>query len=66
MLSPLTKAQALRSVLKVGALLKPARQNANVLPSQTADTLTEEGNCVLRIPAHNRRQKYRFIQTDAQ
>lgn len=42
MLFSLTKAQTLRSVLIVGALLKPARQNANVLPSGTADTLTEE------------------------
>lgn len=39
MLLLLTKAPAPRSVLFVGALLKPANQSANVLPSQTADTI---------------------------
>lgn len=39
MLLLLTKAPALRSVLTVGAPLKPANQSANVLPSQTADTI---------------------------
>lgn len=37
----------LRSVLVVGALPKPANQSANVLPSQTADAIRQERNCVL-------------------
>lgn len=39
MLLLLTKAPAPRSVPIAGALLKPANQSANVLPSQTADTI---------------------------
>lgn len=35
----LIKAPATRPVLIIGALLKPANQSANVLPSKTADTI---------------------------
>lgn len=44
-------------LLVVGALLKPARQNENVLRSQTADIVTEERNHVPRIPTHSRHPK---------
>lgn len=54
MLLLLIKAPAPRPVLIIGALLKPANQSANVLPSKTADTIKIRKKFCPMITAHKK------------